>query len=57
MPQPPYPYNYENYKLLLNYLIHMWAVPGDSHLLLDGLDYTQLLFCEYLSALLYKYMF
>ena len=35
----------------------MWAVSRDSHLLLDGLDYIQLLFYEYLSALLYKYMF
>ena len=54
---PPYPYNYENYKLLLSYLIHMWVVPRDSQLPLGGLDYTQLLFYEYLSALLYKYMF
>ena len=35
----------------------MWAVPRDSHLLLGGLDYAILLFYEYLSALLYKYMF
>ena len=30
---PPYPYNYENNKLLLNYLMHMWTVPRDSPLL------------------------
>ena len=35
----------------------MWTVPRNAHLLLGGLDYTQLLFYEYLSALLYKYMF
>ena len=35
----------------------MWAVPRDSDLPLGGLDYTQLLFYEYFSALLYKYMF
>ena len=35
----------------------MWVAPRDSHLLLGSLDYTQLLFYEYLSALLYKYMF
>ena len=35
----------------------MWAVPRDSHLLLGGLDYTQLLFYEYLFLLLCKYMF
>ena len=43
---PPYPNNYENYKLLLNYLIHMWAVPRVSHLLLGGSEYTQLLFLK-----------
>ena len=53
MPQSPYPYKYENYKLLLNSLIHMWAVPRNSHLLLGGLDYVKLLFYIYLSALLY----
>ena len=35
----------------------MWTVPRDSHLLLNGLDYTLLLFFEYFSMLLYKYMF
>ena len=35
----------------------MWPVPRDSHLLLGSLDYTKLLFYEYLSALLYIYMF
>ena len=34
----------------------MWAVPRDSHLPLGGLDYAKLLFYEYLSMLLYKYM-
>ena len=29
---PPYPYKYENNKLLINYLMHMWAVPRDSPL-------------------------
>ena len=38
MPQSPYPYNYENNKLLFNYLMHMWAVPRDSPLLHGGLD-------------------
>ena len=27
---PPYPYYYGNNKLLLNYAMHMWAVPRDS---------------------------
>ena len=49
--------HYENYKLLTNYFIYIWAVPRDSYLLLVGLDYAKLLFYEYLSALLYKYMF
>ena len=53
----PPPIDYENYKLLINYFIHKWAVPGDSHLLLGGLDYAKLIFYEYLSALMYKYMF
>ena len=35
----------------------MWAVPRDSHLLLGGLDLDKVLFYEYLSALLYKYIF
>ena len=35
----------------------MWTVPGDSHLLFGGFDYTQLLFYEYHSVLMYKYMF
>ena len=35
---PPYPYNYENNKLSLNYLMHMWAVPRESHLPQSGLD-------------------
>ena len=55
--QSPLPIHYENYKLLTNYFIHIWAVPRDSHLLLGGLDYDKLLFYEYLSALLNKYMF
>ena len=41
---PPYPYIYEKYKLLINYFIHIWAVPRDSHLLLGGLDYTNYYF-------------
>ena len=32
-------------------------MPRDSSVPLDGLDYAKLLFCEYTSALLYKYMF
>ena len=35
---PPYPYYYENNKLLLNYSMHMLAVSRDSLLLHDGLD-------------------
>ena len=55
---PPYPYYYENNKLLLlNYTMHMWAVPRDSPLLHGGLENVKLLFDEYLSMLLYKYMF
>ena len=54
---PPYPYYYENNKLLLNYVIHMLAVPRDSLLLHGDLENVKLLFCEYLSMLLYKYMF
>ena len=53
----PLPIHSENYKLLTNYFIHIWAVPSDSHLPLGGLDYAKLLFYEYLSALLYKYIF
>ena len=53
----PLPIHYENYKLLINYFIYIWAVPRDFHLLLGALDYAKLLFYEYLSALLYKYMF
>ena len=54
---PPYPYYYENKKLLLNYVMHMWAVPRDSPLLHGDLENVKLLFYEYLSVLLYKYMF
>ena len=46
----------KNYKLLSNYFIHIWAVPRDSHLLLGGLICAKLLFYEYLSMLLYKYI-
>ena len=35
----------------------MWAVPRDSHLPLGGSDYTKLLFYEYITTLLYKYIF
>ena len=55
--QSPLPIHYEINKLLTNYFILIWAVPRDSHLLLGGLDYAKLLFYEYISALLYKYMF
>ena len=34
----------KNYKLLSNYLIHMWAVPRDCYLLLGSLDYTNYYF-------------
>ena len=54
---PPYPYYYENNKLLLNYVMHMWAIPRDSPLLHGDLENVTLLFYEYLSVLLYKYMF
>ena len=53
---PPYPYYYKNKKLLLNYVMHMWAVPRDSPLPHGYLEIVKLLFYEYLSALLYKYM-
>ena len=55
--QSPLPIHYENYKLLTNYFIHIWTVPRDSRLLLGGLDYAKLLFYEYLSTLVYKYIF
>ena len=35
----------------------MWAVPRDFPLPHGGLENAKLLFYEYLSALLYKYMF
>ena len=35
----------------------MWAVPGESPLLHGNLEKVRLLFYEYISALLYKYMF
>ena len=54
---PPYPNNMKNYKPLLNYFIHIWAVPRDSQLLLSGFIYAKILFYEYLFMLLYKYMF
>ena len=37
--------------------MHMWAVCRDSPLLHGDLENAKLLFYEYLSALLYKYMF
>ena len=37
--------------------MHMWTVPRDSLLLYDDLENVKLLFYEYLSMLLYKYMF
>ena len=37
--------------------MHMWAVPRDSPLLHGDLENVKLLFYEYLSVLLYKYMF
>ena len=53
----PYPYYYENKKILLNYVMHMKAIPRDSPLLHGDLENVKLLFYEYLSMLLYKYMF
>ena len=35
----------------------MWAVPRDSPLPHGNLEKVRLLFYEYISALLYKYMF
>ena len=35
----------------------MWAVPGDSLLPHGNLENVGLLFYEYISVLLYKYMF
>ena len=40
-----------------NFIMHMWAVPRDSPLLHDDLENAKLLFYEYFSVLLYKYMF
>ena len=37
--------------------MHMWTVPRDSPLLHGDVENAKLLFHEYLSALLYKYMF
>ena len=37
--------------------MHMWAIPRDSSLQHSDLETAKLLFCEYLSALLYKYIF
>ena len=54
---PPYPYYYENNKLSLNYVTHMWAVLRDSPLQHGDLENVKLLFYEYFSMLLYKYMF
>ena len=41
---PPYPYYYENNKLLLNYTMHMWTVPRNSPLLHGGLDISNYYF-------------
>ena len=54
---PPYPYYYEKIKILLHYIIYMWAVPRDSPLPHGNLEKVGLLFYKYISALLYKYMF
>ena len=35
----------------------MWAVPRDPPLLHGNLENVRLLFYEYISALMYKYMF
>ena len=37
--------------------MHMWAGPRDSSLLHGDLETAKLLFYEYLSMLMYKYMF
>ena len=47
----------KNYKPFQNCFIPIWAVPRDSPLPLGGLDNVKILFYEYLSMLLYKYMF
>ena len=47
----------KNYKPFQNCFIPIWAVPRDSPLLLCGLKNVKLLFYEYLSVVLYKYMF
>ena len=54
---PPYPYYYGNKKILLNYVMHMWTVPRDSSVPHDDLKNVKLLFYEYFSMLLYKYIF
>ena len=37
--------------------MHMWAVPRDFSLLHAGLENVKLLFYEYISVLIYKYIF
>ena len=37
--------------------MHMWTVPRDSLLVHGGLENVKLLYCEYLSVLMYKYIF
>ena len=58
MPQSPLPYNYENNKLLLNYLMHMWAVPRDFLLLHYYFMNIFLCYCINTSSILLpnKYM-
>ena len=41
---PPYPYYYENKKLLFNYVMHMWAVSRNSSPMYGDLENVKLLF-------------
>ena len=47
----------KNYKPFQNCFRPIWTVPRDSPLLLGGEENVKLLFYEYLSVSLYKYMF
>ena len=53
---PPYPYHYENKNIIKLCNAHV-AEPRNSLLQYGDLENVKLLFFEYLSVLLYKYMF
>ena len=55
---PPYPYYYENKKILLNYVMNMWTVPRDSPFYCMVIQkLSNYYFMNNFSVLLYKYMF